>query len=164
MAELVDADNTDGRGLPKGAALCELIKTVPYIARLQVRSLPAAFTVDEIGASHQYLVVGALPSLAGDGIKLQAGGTMKKTIRMNEKEIAAFRKMNRKENLSQACRGPFWLRAWLISRFEEAKAEMFIMLRANYGIKPDVNISMNRNDYTFSYDDGTVEKPKRKAK
>ena len=89
---------------------------------------------------------------------------MKKTIRMNEKEIAAFRKMNRKENLFRACRGPFWLKAWLVSRFEEAKAEMFIMLQDNYGIKQNVNISTNRNDYAFSYDDGTVEKPKRKAK
>ena len=89
---------------------------------------------------------------------------MKKTIKMNEKEIAMFRKMNRKENLSGTCIGPFWLKAWLMSRFQEAKAEMFIMLQVNYGIKPDVNISMSGNDYTFIYDDGTVEKPKRKAK
>ena len=68
---------------------------------------------------------------------------METRIYLDESDIKAYKKLNRIDNFASACRGPFFLKAILVTKYEETKADFFRGIAKKYGVPKGSNVGIN---------------------
>ena len=88
-------------------------------------------------------------------------------LEMTVEEIKRYKKLNRVTNMAQFCRGPFFVKAFLMSRMEEARAEFFRYVFGSRKIAPG-DVSINGAMYFIKYEpyvnEAPEDAPKRRKK
>lgn len=84
-------------------------------------------------------------------------------LEMTDEEIKRYKKLNRATNMAQFCKGPFFVRAALMSRMEEMRADFFRFVFSSRKIAPG-DMIINSSMYILEYEPYINEAPEDASK